>query len=67
MLAPNAIFAVMTTSLSISICVQQFALAQLDRTAHDLTEAKANPNTAIHETRLSVKRIRALLRLAKAE
>ncbi len=51
----------------ISNRLQQFALAQLDLALTYLTDPKRNPDAAIHETRRCVKRVRALLRLVKAQ
>lgn len=47
--------------------LQQFALAQIDLAITYLTNPKPNPDEAIHETRRCVKRVRALLRLAKTQ
>lgn len=57
----------MTTRPSISESLRQFALAQVDHAIHYLTAAKVNPDTAIHETRRCVKRVRALLRLLETQ
>lgn len=57
----------MTTQESISERLQHFALAQLDLAINYLTAARHKPDTAIHETRRCLKRVRALLRLVKAE
>ncbi len=52
---------------SISNRLQEFALAQIDRAITYLTDAKLNPDEAIHETRRCLKRVRAILRLVKTE
>lgn len=55
----------MTVQASISKRLQQYALAQLDRAIRYLTDARHKSDTAIHETRRCLKRVRALLRLVK--
>lgn len=57
----------MTAQKSIGNQLQLFALAQLDRAMTYLTDAKHDPDAAIHETRRCLKRVRADLRLVKSE
>lgn len=57
----------MITPGSIAEHLQDFALRQLDLAIRYLSATKHKPDTAIHETRRCLKRVRALLRLVKAE
>ncbi len=54
------------TDLSLSAQLQSFAEQQLANALGYLTDDKKNVDTAIHETRRCLKRLRALLRLVKA-
>lgn len=57
----------MKSSDPIGLRLQQFALTQIDLAIAYLTDPKRNPDEAIHETRRCMKRVRALLRLVKAQ
>jgi len=57
----------MTFQDSIGDRLQQFALAQFDLATTCLTETRRKPETAIHETRRCLKRIRALLRMVRTQ
>jgi CHAD domain-containing protein len=57
----------MKSTESIGDRLQQFALSQIDRAITYLTDAKHDPDEAIHETRRCLKRVRATLRLVKSE
>jgi CHAD domain-containing protein len=57
----------MNSQDSIGDRLQQFALSQIDRALTYLTDAKYDPDAAIHETRRCLKRVRATLRLVKTE
>ncbi|HEX4945733.1 MAG TPA: CHAD domain-containing protein [Blastocatellia bacterium] len=56
----------MTAQATVSGRLQEYALAQLDLALHYLTDGRYKSDTAIHETRRCLKRVRALLRLVKA-
>ena len=55
------------TNVALSTQLQTFAAQQLATALAYLTDNKNNADTAIHETRRCLKRLRALLRLVKAE